>query len=164
MNNKLKKKLVILGLAVYLGCYSLSDYSYHNDYEIVDSRECFARYSLGKVYIGNRYYLTHLKDVSENDILIEDLRYGIDPNMKIYNSCVIVDKNIRNEILEIINCYEDRHPSRWNRSVESMRLEWFMHNLSHYFNVERPRTTDVDLNNKDEEKYDKIILRKIFRL
>ena len=45
-----------------------------------------------------------------------------------------------------------------------MRVEWIMHNISYFFDYERHRTTDVDLDNNDEKVYNNTILRKILKL
>ncbi len=84
--------------------------------------------------------------------------------MKIYSSYRIHDKEIRNDILEVLCRYEVCYPSRWNRSIEFMRLEWTIHNISYLFHNRRDRTRDVDLDNFDEKNYDKKILNKILKL
>ena len=162
---KIRKKAIILGAILALLTYHSIDYQYHPSYEILEeSDEAFARYSKGRIFIGSKAYLAKLKDVGENDILVEDLRHSNDPNFKIHNSCLITDKNIRNEILVVLCEYEKCNPSEWSRTIESMRLEWLMHNLSYTFNYELHRTTDVDLNNNDEKIYDDILLRKVFKI
>ena len=84
--------------------------------------------------------------------------------MVIYNSCDIVDKDIRNDILEVLCEYEERYPTDWDRSIESMRLEWLCHNMAYCFNYRTDDSCEVDLNNSDEEKYDKKVLSRILRL
>ena len=84
--------------------------------------------------------------------------------MRIYDSYKIDDKDRRNDILEVLCLYENMYPSDWNRSLESMRLEWFMHNLGHDFNYKKDHSDHVDLNNEDEDDYDDKVLRKLFRL
>ena len=73
--------------------------------------------------------------------------------MQIYSSYKISDTNVRNEILNILMEYEKKHPSKWERSLNSMKVEWFVHNLLHLFNYRLDHTTDVDFNNADEEIY-----------
>ena len=84
--------------------------------------------------------------------------------MCIHDSYKINDKDRRNDILEVLCLYENMYPSDWNRSLESMRLEWFMHNLGHDFNYKKDHSDHVDLNNEDEDDYDDKVLRKLFRL
>ncbi len=160
---KYKKQLLYLTAVISLIAYYGKDHKYSPNYEIIDD-EAFASYSDGLVYIGDEAFLNSVK-CSENDILVCDNRNNQDdPDMIIHNSCNITDKDTRNEILEIVCEYEKCYPSKWERSIESMRLEWFMHNVSYYFNYRRDRTMDVDLNNKDEKKYSSKTLRKALKL
>jgi len=167
-NKKLKRKLLAISASlVLLTTYYNIDYVYHPSIEIMDENACgpFGCYSYGNVYIGSRSYLRSLTNLTENDILVEDQRFDSDdPNMKIYSSYLIDDKDIRNEILEILCRYEECYPSPWDRSIESMRLEWLMHNVSYFFNHEQNRTGDVDLNNNEGEYYDNPVLRKILKI
>ena len=143
----------------------LYKHQYKPNYQILDKCEGpYASYSCGFVYIGDKEYLNSLEGLSLNDILVLDERDQKDPNIEIYNSYIINDKDIRNEILEIICCYENEYPSEWDRSIESMRLEWFCHNVSWYLNYKTDRTSEVDLNNKDEERYDQKVLSRILKL
>lgn len=163
----IKKKLLLISALIVLLNVNHNNYNhiYNPSYEILEIQDdAFAKYSLGNIYIGNKNYLEGLTDLNENDILVLDERNSSDPNMKIYGSANIHDKNIRNEILEVLCRYEEMYPSRWDRSIESMRLEWLMHNISYQFKHETDRTTDVDLNNKDQDHYDNILLSKIFGL
>lgn len=139
-------------------------HKYKSNYKILNEEDgAFASYSGGLVYIGDEDYLDSIS-VSSGDILVLDERDLEDPNMAIYNSCEIRDRDTRNDILEILCCYEEMYPSRWDRSIESMRFEWFCHNMSYYFNYKVEHSSEVDLNNADEENYDNKVLRRIFRL
>ena len=122
-------------------------------YEIMTHSKAFGRYSNGLVYIGSKYFLKSLTNLNEGDILILDDRNKKDPDMQIYSSYKISDTNVRNEILNILMEYEKKHPSKWERSLNSMKVEWFVHNLLHLFNYRLDNTTDVDFNNADEEIY-----------
>lgn len=84
--------------------------------------------------------------------------------MFIRESYKITDKDKRNQILEVLCEYEKNNPSEWDRSIESMRLEWFIHNMGHELDYKKDHSDDVDLNNEDEEDYDDKVLRKLFRL
>jgi len=142
------------------------EHAYHPEYQITNYEEsdAFATYSLGSIYIGDMAYIRSLHNVLPTDILVVDERDTDDPNLKIIASYRIDDKDIRDEILEVLEAYELMYPSKWNRSLKSMRLEWFVHNLLHDFNYELHRTTDVDFNNEDEEKFDKDVIRKLLKL
>lgn len=163
-NNKRKKLICTTALLATLLVYPYKK-EYNPKYKILnDPNGPFASYSLGYIYIGSRSYLLDLPNVGPNDVLIEDQRYFEDPNMSIYQSYNIVDKDIRNEILEVICIYEQIYPSKWDRTIDSMRLEWFCHNLSYNLNYKTEKSCDVDLNNDDESKYSSKVLQRIFRL
>ena len=67
---------------------------------------------------------------------------------------------VRSNILYI---YELQHPSNWNRTIDSMIVEWKVHNLLHSIGYKLKRTTDVDLNNEDEIIYNDMVLKFILR-
>ncbi len=160
----LLKRTFIVGALLALLTYHCIDYQYQPTYEILDEcDEAFARYSKGKIYIGSKKYLSNLKNVNEDDILVEDLRDTENPDFKIHNSYLITDRNIRNEILVVLCEYEKCYPSNWDRTIESMRLEWLAHNLSYIFNYEQHRTMDVDLDNNDEIYYNNKVLQKVLK-
>ena len=160
-----RRRMLIIGTTLALLTYGGIDHVYVPQYEIMEE-SCteFACYSQGRIFIGNAYFLRHLTDIKEGDVLVLDQRNSSDPNMKIISSCEITDKDVRNEILEVLCRYEEMYPSKWDRTIESMRLEWLMHNLSYFFEHETKRTKDVDLNNGDQEYYDNYILNKIFKV
>ena len=167
MNKKTKRKLMAISAALILSTTYMSiDHEYHPNYEIIAENPCgpFGCYSCGYIYIGSKAYLSSLTNLTEDDILVEDQRFSSDPNMKIYSSYRIDDKDIRNEILEVLCRYEECYPSPWDRTIESMRLEWLMHNISYYFDHQTHRTEDVDLDNNEQDYYDKPILNKILKL
>lgn len=156
---------MFLGIFLVLVTSYLKEHKYKPEYRIINSLEdsfC-AEYPDGCIYVGDEDYL---KDISteDGDVLVEDRRDGENPDFCIYDSYKVNDKDSRNDILEVLCLYEEMYPSDWDRSLESMRLEWFMHNVSHYFDYKRDHSTDVDLDNEDEEKYDNKVLRKLFRL
>ena len=124
-------------------------------YSVEKEGEAFARYSKGLIYIGNVKYLSSIIDnKDEKDILILDERSRNDPNMKIISSYKISDRQDKKEILNAMSLYEDNNPSDWNRSYNSMLVEWEVHNFLHDLGFKRSRTTDVDFNNEDEKIYD----------
>ncbi len=164
MNNKFKRKLAAVSLFVVLASgYLMIEPQYDSRYEILDSDSAFARCSCGIIYIGDEDFLRNIPE-EDNTILIEDQRNTKDPNMKIYNSCNICNREDRNNILEVLEEYERLNPSDWDRSIESMRLEWLLHNYSYYLNFEKNSTEDVDLNNLDEDRYNTKILQLLFRV
>ena len=47
-----------------------------------------------------------------------------------------------------LTALRDRHPDClvWNRSIDSLKLEWAAHNAFHALGILRPNTGDTDLN------------------
>lgn len=162
-----QKKILFTGILLLVISSYHKDYEYHADYEILSEDSdslAYAKYRDGLIYIGDREFLSCI-DCHEGDVLIEDQRYNLlNPNMKIYSSYEVLDKDSRNDILEVIQEYEEEYPSAWERTTDSMRLEWFLHNISYDVGYKRSRTTNVDLNNEDEEVYSLKILQKLFRI
>ena len=111
------------------------------------------KYQNGIVYIGSQEYLDNITNVCDNDIFILDARDEKDPDMKVLSSYLINDLKVQREILKIMLEYEEKNPSLWDRSIESMQNEWLLHNLMAIFSYKKERTMDVDFNNGDEEKY-----------
>lgn len=160
-----KKKILATSVAAALILAYPYKHKYKKNYTILDNKDgAFASYSDGLIYIGSREYLLSLDNINDGDILVEDQRYFEDPNMVIYNSCDVCDKDIRNDILEVICEYEFRYPTDWDRSIESMRLEWLFHNMAYNFDYRTEDSSEVDLNNGDESKYDQKVLNRIFRI
>lgn len=58
------------------------------------------------------------------------------------------------EISSMLLAYNDENPSipSWNRTLNSMVIEWDIHNKVYDMGYARDSTADVDLNNKDEGK------------
>ena len=110
-------------------------------------------YNNGIIYIGNAAYLNSINNLNGNDVLVLDERNNSDPNLRIYNSHKIVTPEIREEIIESLLLYEEKYPTKWERSKDSLMLEWTAHNLMYFLGINHGSTTDVDLNNADEEVY-----------
>ena len=135
------------------------DHRFNNNYKIINNGEVFATYIDGNVYIGDNKFIEKLENVKENDVIILDDTKKIDPDYKIISSYKITDNIIQNEIINILLEYNRIHPSLWNRSVRSMKIEWTIHNLLYYFDYQTIRTMDVDFNNNDETVYNKKLLK-----
>ena len=160
---KINRKIFLLIAFIIILDYYSKDYEYEPSYEII-KEDAFASYSNGLVYIGSEKYLETIK-YSENDVLICDNRHNLEnPDMIIYNSYRIKNKEQINEILNIICDYEKCYPSKWNRTIESMRLEWYIHNVSYYCNYSISRSINVDLDNNEAEKYKNKVLNKILKI
>lgn len=148
MNEKRVRKIKSFALAllysVSLSCGLSSSCKRNSDEK--GSRELF---------FGNRKEVIeeYNRDDSSYLAYIVDERSSVDPNIKVYKSCLINDretiKYIINELLE----YEKNNPSDWDRSFDSMYKEWIIHNICYDFFIKRFNTESVDLNNDDEIDY-----------
>ena len=79
--------------------------------------------------------------------------------MKIKDSYKIMTNSEMLEVLRLLEEYEEKNPSNWNRTIQSMRNEWIYHNMSFYLSYETISSKDVDLNNADEYRYEKKLIR-----
>ena len=164
MKNSVKKKLLFLSTLLILTTCHSTDFESPCQEVVSSTVDNYINYSNGRIFIGDKEYLDSIEEKLDTDIFVLDLRNESDPNFKIFDSYLINDADVINEVLEALCEYERLHPSKWNRTIESMRMEWIIHNISYYYNYKRNRTTDVDLNNNDEELYDNIILRKVLEM
>ena len=136
---------------------SLND-NYKNNYY-----DYFGSYRNGNVYIANKKIINKIYKKETNNVYIIDSRNDHNPDMYICDSSKIKDKDEMNDILELLLEYENMFPSTWDRSIESMRNEWDVHNILYNFNLLEGHTKSVDLDNEDEDKFDSKILTKILR-
>ena len=161
----------LLALSIYASYEREYELSYHVYYENtypLDKypEECipFGSYSKGDVYIGDEEYIELAKGYAkEDDVLIIMGEQNGDPNATILSSHEIKDKEDRNDILHILKAYDYNNPSEWERTIESMRVEWEIHNMLYNLGIERERTQDVDLDNSEEKKYSNQLLRKLIK-
>ena len=164
MASRFKKKFILVTAAVFTFAFFKHDHEYTPNYELLSDGEAFASYNDGLVYIGNQEFLDNIQEVHEHDVLVLDERNKLDKNVKIYSSYKINDKDTRNDIICVICEYDNMYPSDWNRSIETMRLEWFVHNLLYNLHYQVDRTKDVDFTYDEEKTDDKKLIRKIFKV
>ena len=166
---KKRTKIIItsITLAGLLFAYCKYDYQYAPKYAIVDNTEekyWKAEYRYGYVYIVKDLEDANNISLSDTDIVVLDDRDAPDPNMRVMSSHKITDRLARNDIIEILDKYEQEFPSDWDRTIHSMRLEWYVHNLLYDIYYQRDSTENVDFNNEDEEYYRKFYLNKILKI
>ena len=151
-----RRIIAITLLLTSLACskYSLKD-SNSGKTLIEKLYEC----DLGNIYIGDEEYLESLENVGEKDVIIVDQRKSEDPNMKILDSYKIKSVTEMDCVLQELLKYEEENPTDWDRTYDSMKNEWIIHNISYLLHYDRERTKDVDLNNKDENVYKKVLLK-----
>ena len=110
-------------------------------------------YQYGTIYIGDEEYLNSIDSLKKNDLLVLDSRSDTDPDLKVIDAYKIDDPIIRDEILEGLLFYEEIFPTDWERSLNSMRREWYVHHTLYVLGYQVDRTKDVDFNNNDEKVY-----------
>ncbi len=161
--SKLEKNIIALGIVISLLSSSCKGLEINKGYEIIedDSSCAYARYKDGLIYIGDEEYILRLNPL-EHDILVIDKRDSTNPDMKVISSYQIDDPLIRKNIIEVLQEYEKENPSLWDRTTESMEVEWSMHNIFYQLDYEKDRSSDVDFDNEDEEIYNNKVLKKLF--
>ena len=152
-----KRKIIALAfLITSLACSCNRAENNASNTEITEE-DSSKKFTLGNVYIGDKDYLDSIEGKEDNDILVLDQRDAEDPNIKIIDSFRVNDPDAMDEVLYRIMKYEEENPSGWDRTFDSMKYEWHIHNLAYNLNYEVARSRDVDLNNNDERMY----LRKV---
>lgn len=132
-----------------------------NDNYKYNREEFFGTYRNGKVYIGSKNYIYSIIDENTNNVYIIDSRKDSNPDMLICNSFKINNANDINDILELLIEYENIYPSNWDRTIESMKKEWQLHNFLYNLGLYESSTESVDLDNEDEDYYNSNVLNKI---
>ena len=164
LNKKFKYSLVIGASCVLLTPIPFlgKEYEYKEpEYILLEDDPAYAVIPTGKVYIGDENYINNVVH-NDNDILIIDERVD-NNNMKIVSSHQIDDKDIQNTILYIIDEYEKEYPTAWDRSIESMRIEWHAHNFFYKLNFKKTNTADVDFETSEENFYNNEIVKRVFK-
>jgi len=104
-------------------------------------------------YISNDEHINKINNDNPNNIYITDNRCEENQNIRIYNSYKIKRTKEMLEILKILIEYENRYPTDWYRTIESMKNEWITHDICYILGIEIVRTGEVDFDNNDEENY-----------
>ena len=163
---KFNRVLVATAFSIFSVSILKSDYVYQPQYEILNEvdNDAFASYENGLIYIGDSSFINSLDHVNENDILVVDNRNTDKSSIQVVSSYEITDKDIRNDIICVIDEYLKLYPSDFDRSIESMRLEWLVHNILYGVNYEVDRTRDVDFETNEEDLYSNYVLTKLLNL
>ena len=99
------------------------------------------------IYISENYI-----DINKNDILIIDDRQHSD--IMIINSYKIDSVNTQDKIIDLILDYNKKYPNKnWIRTKNSMKTEWFIHNILYKFGIYKNRTRSVDFETNEENLY-----------
>jgi len=93
-----------------------------------------------------------LSSVPQGYVTIIDYRDRKNPDMQIVNSYQITNKDRQKEILSIMIIYNGVYPSTysWNRDINSMVVEWDVHNWFYNNGILKKHTKDADIDSNDE--------------
>ena len=88
------------------------------------------------------------------EIAIYDDRTTANPSFRIYDSYRIRKNSIKREVLSAMIAYNEAYPTepRWQRTMDSLVLEWMEHNFAYRVGFLRSRASNVDLDNHAEGK------------
>lgn len=164
LDKKTKYILIIgmYGMLAFLPHKKEEEVNYPIEYELLgEADDAYAVIPNGKIYIGNENYINYL-DSNENNILIVDER-DEKKNIKIISSYKIMDRQTQNNVLAVISEYEKNNPSVWDRTTDSMLIEWRVHNVLYHINFKTSSTKDVDFENNEEILYSNNLFRRIFK-
>lgn len=162
--DKKTKYILIIGMYGMLAFlpHKKEENNYPIEYELLgEADDAYAIIPNGKIYIGNEDYINYL-DGNENNILIVDER-DEKKNIKIVSSYRIMDRQTQNNVLAVISEYEKNNPSVWDRTTDSMLIEWRVHNMLYHINFKTSSTKDVDFENNEEILYSNNLFKKIFK-
>ena len=154
-------------LATLLFVHYNIDYKYVPEYSIlhyVGDVKPYAKYSKGFVYIINDLTVIDSMNVNNDDVIILDQRNDDNPTLKVLSSYKIKDNKDRRDIISIMQDYNKEFPSKWDRTIESLSLEWYVHNTLYDINYKHDHTTDVDFDNSDEDYYNKPFINKLIKI
>ena len=86
------------------------------------------------------------------EIAVMDDRYSENPSFRIYDSYRIRKNKLKREVLFAMIAYNEAFPSepRWQRTANSLVLEWMEHNFAYRVGFLRSRASNVDLDNHAE--------------
>ena len=139
---------------------SASDRSYSGYWQKQVALEKYNPEPIGSYDDGNVYLVTDEDDVLTDfpgDVVVIDERGpGRNDGVEIRYSFLITNSDAQREILVLLLDYETANPTGWNRTLESMLVEWDAHNDSHAiltltpFTAYTERAAHVFFNNGEE--------------
>ena len=119
------------------------------------------------ILITNDYYVNYMDDKYSNFVVVVDIRINngniYNPDIKIIDSYKISSDTEQYYILLAIEKYVKENPvkysteNEWNRSIDSMKIEWDVHNFAYYylsFIFDKELSAHVDFDYADAEIYD----------
>lgn len=121
----------------------------------------YAYYKGRNVYILDEETFEEIEKRQSNIYLI-DYRNVFNSNVQIYDSNLIRDKDDMYNILAILLEYDSEFPNdRWNRSIDGMYLEWYLHNIFFDYSILKDRSCNVDLDTRDIFFFEDYLVKKL---
>lgn len=139
------------------------DFCYEkNSYYSSELNNEYACYNGRNIYIVDDEEFDKI-DKNDNDIYLLDYRNVLNSNVQIYNSNLIHDENDMYNILGVLLEYAKEYPNeRWNRSIEGMYIEWYIHNIFYDCSILIERSCSVDLDTRDALIFEDNLVKKLF--
>ena len=110
---------------------------------------------VGQTSNNHTVYISKTKDnptVTSNTYWAYDYRTSDDPGICLIESHIVEEEEIQYEIIYMLLEYEELNPTDWNRTADSMQLEWDIHNFAYKKGISEKSTRSTDFNNNDEGK------------
>lgn len=108
---------------------------------------------------GRRLTITLDRDEAQaarerGEIAVYDDRFTENPSFRIFDSYQIRKNSVKREVLSAMIAYNEAYPSepKWQRTENSLVLEWMEHNFAYRVGFLRSRASNVDLDNRAEGK------------
>lgn len=122
----------------------------------------YGYYNGKKIYIVDEEVFEEMKKDDDNIYLL-DYRNIFNSNVQIYNSRLIRDKEDMYNILGVLLEYNREFPNdRWNRSIDGMYVEWYLHNVFYDYSILKERSCNVDLDTNDALVFECELVKKLF--
>ena len=91
---------------------------------------------------------------ARGEIAVYDDRYSENPSFRIFDSYRIRKNSVKREVIRYMIAYSTSYPTdpAWQRTEDSLVLEWMEHNFAYRVGFLRSRAQNVDLDNHAEGK------------
>ena len=148
------KRIIILLISQILLLSSLSCQTKRNKSQYLGNKDTVSMYSYdsGKVLIVNPDNIDNALGIKDKgDLVVMDYRDTENPDMKIMSSINVDSIKEMRQVIDALLDYNDAVESKqpWNRSKDSMTIEWKLHNILYELGLFDSHTIDVDFNNNE---------------
>ncbi len=105
----------------------------------------------GNMYIVDKNLDMDAQSVGENDYFAVDRRDASDPEIVVMDSYRANSDVLIRQLCQILLDHEAAHPTKWERTLDSMAAEWAVHNMAYSMDYKIDHSQHVNLNNGDEK-------------